>query len=105
VDITAAGIFSPHSNLLVAATDARAAGTVTLRRGRQRHAYTVREATPAEAAPVLKRYVTIATRARHRFAATIDAPVEAFIAEATEHPVFELQPPSNPINHTGGPAA
>jgi deazaflavin-dependent oxidoreductase (nitroreductase family) len=81
--------------------NARAAGTVTLRRGRQRHAYTVREATPAEAGPVLKRYVTIAARTRHRFAATIDAPVEAFIAEATDHPVFELQPPSKPVNHAG----
>lgn len=79
--------------------NARAGGTVTLRRGRQRHAYTVREATPAEAGPVLKRYVTIATRARDRFAATVDAPVEAFIAEATDHPVFELQPPSKPVNH------
>jgi deazaflavin-dependent oxidoreductase (nitroreductase family) len=81
--------------------NARAAGTVTLRRGGQRHAYTVREATPVEAAPVLKRYVTIATRARHRFAATVDAPVEAFIAEATDHPVFELQRPSKPVNHAG----
>jgi deazaflavin-dependent oxidoreductase (nitroreductase family) len=81
--------------------NARAAGTVTLRGGRQRHAYAVREATPAEAAPVLKRYVAIATRARHRFAATVDAPVEAFIAEAADHPVFELQPPSTPANHAG----
>jgi len=85
--------------------NARAAGTVTLRRGRQRHTYVVREAAPAEAAPVLKRYVTIATRARHRFAATVDAPVEAFIAEAADHPVFELQPPSDPVNRAGWPAA
>jgi hypothetical protein len=73
----------------------RAAGTVTLRHGHRRHTYTVREATPAEAGPVLKHYVTIATRARQRFAATVDAPVEAFIAEATDHPVFELQPASS----------
>jgi deazaflavin-dependent oxidoreductase (nitroreductase family) len=81
--------------------NARAGGTVTLRRGSQRHAYAVREATPAEAGPVLKRYVTIATRARHRFAAPVDAPVEAFIAEAADHPVFELQPLSKPASHAG----
>ena len=27
--------------------------------------------------------------------------VEAFIAEAADHPVFELQPPSKPVNHAG----
>lgn len=78
--------------------NARAAGTVTLRYGRQRHAYAIRDATPIEAAPVLKRYATIATRTRHRFTATIDAPVEAFIAEAADHPVLELQPPSKTVN-------
>lgn len=30
--------------------------------------------TPTEAAPVLKRYVAIATRKRHRLAATVDGP-------------------------------
>jgi hypothetical protein len=73
----------------------RAAGTVTQRHGRTRHTYAAREATPAEAGPVLKRYVTSATRARHHFVATVDAPVEAFIAEATDHPVFEHQPASS----------
>lgn len=74
--------------------NARAGSVVTLRYGRQRHAYTVREATPAEAAPILKRYVAIATRTRHSFAATVDASVEEFIAEAADHPVFELRPTS-----------
>lgn len=70
--------------------NARAGGVVTLRYGRQRHAYTIRQATPTEAAPILKRYVAIATRTRHRFAATVDAPEEAFIPDAADHPVFEL---------------
>ncbi|HEX2142371.1 MAG TPA: nitroreductase family deazaflavin-dependent oxidoreductase [Candidatus Limnocylindria bacterium] len=74
--------------------NARARGVVTLRYGRRRRVYAVREATPMEAAPILKRYVTVATRTRHRFAATVDAPVEAFIAEAADHPVFQLHPPS-----------
>jgi hypothetical protein len=37
-------------------------------------------------------YVTIATRARFCFAAAIDAPVEAFTAEATAPPGLELYP-------------
>ena len=81
--------------------NARAAVTVTLRRGRQRHAYSLREAGAVEAGPVLKRYVAIATRTRHCFAATIDAPVEAFIAEAADHPVFELRPPSTLTSPAG----
>lgn len=70
----------------------RATGVVTLRHGRRRWVYAVREATPVEAGPVLKRYATIATRARQSFTATIDEPAEAFAAEAADHPVFELQP-------------
>lgn len=72
--------------------NALAGGTVVLTSRRQRISYTVREATPAEAGPVLKRYATIATRTRHCFTAGIDDPVEAFVAEASEHPVFELGP-------------
>jgi hypothetical protein len=45
-----------------------------------------------EAGPVLKRYVAIATATRPYFAADPDAPVDAFTAEADQHPVFELIP-------------
>ena len=79
--------------------NARAAGTVTLRHGRQWHVYVVREAAPAEAGPVLKRYATIATRTRQAFTATVDAPAEAFTAEAADHPVFELRSPSTTLEH------
>lgn len=72
--------------------NARATRTVALRYGRERLEYTVREVGPDEAGPVLKRYVAVATRTRQRFNATVDAPVEAFIAEAAAHPVFELDP-------------
>ena len=78
--------------------NARAACIVTLRRGRQRQAYSVREVEPVEAGPVLKRNVAIATRTRHCFVAAADAPVEAFIAEAADHPVFELRPPSKLVD-------
>ncbi len=78
----------------------RAAGTVTLRRGRQRHVYAVREAAPAEAGPVLRRFAMIASRTRDCFTASVDAPAEAFIAEAADHPVFELRSRSEPVDHT-----
>jgi deazaflavin-dependent oxidoreductase (nitroreductase family) len=72
--------------------NARAAGRVTLRRGRESGEYAVREVGAAEAGPVLKRYVSIATRTRACFEASTDSPVEAFVAEANLHPVFELAP-------------
>ena len=83
----------------------RATGTVSLRHGRQQHAYTVREATPDEAGPVLKRYAAIAPRARRCFTATVDAPAEAFAAEAHDHPVFELRSTSGHAGPMSSPSA
>jgi hypothetical protein len=70
--------------------DARAVGLVVLRHGRGTPQYAVREAQAAEAGPVLKRYVSVATKTRASFEANADSPVEDFIAEAHLHPVFEL---------------
>jgi deazaflavin-dependent oxidoreductase (nitroreductase family) len=70
--------------------NARAAGRVSLRRGRDTREYAVREVQPGEAGPVLKRYVGIASRTQACFQASKDAPVEDFVAEAHRHPVFEL---------------
>jgi deazaflavin-dependent oxidoreductase (nitroreductase family) len=72
--------------------NARAAGRVTLRRRFDKRDYTIREVTPREAGPVLKRYVGIATATRPYFQAAKDSPVEDFVAEAERHPVFELIP-------------
>ncbi len=72
--------------------NARAAGRVTLRRGRDRHDYTIRQLPPAEAGPVLQRYIRIAPATRPYFQASKDSPVADFIAEAHRHPVFELTP-------------
>lgn len=72
--------------------NARAAGRVTLARRGSRADYTVREVPAAEAGPVLKRYLAIATATRPYFTADRDSPVEAFVAEADRHPVFELTP-------------
>ena len=76
------------------ALNARAAGRVTLRRGSERHDYTIRELPPAQAGPVLQRYIRIAPATRPYFQAGKDSPVEDFIAEAHRHPVFELIPVS-----------
>ena len=70
--------------------NARAAGRVCIRRGRGSFDYSVREVGPDEAAPILKRYVGIASAARPYFQASKDSPVGVFRAEAHRHPVFEL---------------
>ncbi|HST84696.1 MAG TPA: nitroreductase family deazaflavin-dependent oxidoreductase [Kineosporiaceae bacterium] len=72
--------------------NARAAGWVTLRRAGRSTRYTVRAAQPEEAGPVLKQYVEISRPTRPYFRAAPDAPVDQFIAEADQHPVFELTP-------------
>ena len=74
--------------------NARAAGRVRLTRRRETREYVVREVPAAEAAPVLKRYVRLAPAARRSFQARLDSPVDAFTAEASRHPVFELTPAS-----------
>lgn len=70
----------------------RANGRVTLGRRSQRHEYAGREVSAAEAGPVLKAYVRVATATRPYFRATLHDDVAAFVAEADEHPVFELTP-------------
>ena len=63
---------------------------MNLARRRDTRDYTIREASPEEAGPVLKRYVRLAPSTRPYFQATKDSPVEDFVAEADRHPVFEL---------------
>ena len=70
--------------------NARAAGQVQLSRGRTTRIWRVREVAAAEAGPVLKRYVRIASATRPYFTASVDAPVAVFVAEADRHPVFAL---------------
>jgi deazaflavin-dependent oxidoreductase (nitroreductase family) len=73
--------------------NARAAGKVTLSRGSTVETYVATELEPAEAAPILKRYVsehplTVAPY----FDTKKDAPVDDFAAEVPRHPVFRLDP-------------
>ena len=70
--------------------NARAAGRVTLRRGRDRQDYTIRELPAAETGPILQRYLRLAPAARPYFQAGKHSPVSDFVAEADSHPVFEL---------------
>jgi len=72
--------------------NARAAGQVRLRRGRDRHDYTLRQLPAAQAGSILQHYIRIAPATRPYFQASKDSPVGDFIAEADRHPVFELNP-------------
>jgi len=72
--------------------NARAAGRVTLRRGRERREYAIDELPAAAAGPILKRYLGVASATRPYFRASKDSPVEDFVAEADRHPVFKLTP-------------
>jgi deazaflavin-dependent oxidoreductase (nitroreductase family) len=75
--------------------NARAAGQVTLTRRGHAKEYTLREVSPDEAGPVLKRYVSLAKVTRPYFNARADAPAAEFAAEADRHPVFELTATEN----------
>ncbi len=70
--------------------NARAANQVDLRHGRHSRTYTIRPVTAAEAGPILKQYVAVASATRPYFRADRSAPVSEFVAEAHLHPVFEL---------------
>ncbi len=73
--------------------NARAAGWVELRRGRETRRVDAAELPAAERAPILRAYVRAVPVTGKFFAAERDAPVEAFAAEADRHPVFRLSPP------------
>jgi deazaflavin-dependent oxidoreductase (nitroreductase family) len=85
--------------------NARAAGQVRLARRRNTRDYVIREVDGPEAGPVLQRYVQIASATRQYFQADQNDPVESFIAEAGQHPVFELTPidPDSPLVSPDGP--
>jgi deazaflavin-dependent oxidoreductase (nitroreductase family) len=70
--------------------NARAAGEVTLRRGRRTETLPISELGPQESGPVLKRYAQEQRITRPWFDAQHDGPAEAFAAEAARHPVFRL---------------
>ena len=73
--------------------NARAAGLVTLTRGRRSEIVDLVELDAAEAAPILKQYLSdlpIKRPVQPFFAARPQSPLTAFEAEAARHPVFHI---------------
>lgn len=70
--------------------NARAASEVTLQRGGTSRRYTVSEPEPADAVPVLRKYMTQIRVTRRYFDAAADAPDDVIKAEVPRHPVFLL---------------
>ncbi len=68
----------------------RAAGRVTLSRGRRSERLTTTPLGPADSADVLRRYIREVPITRPFFDVRPDSPREAFVAEAPRHPVFLL---------------
>lgn len=73
--------------------NARLTGKADLLYGGRSHTVRLHEADAATAAPVLKVYVNRATIVRPYFDASPESPLEAFAAEAKQHPVFEIEAP------------
>jgi deazaflavin-dependent oxidoreductase (nitroreductase family) len=70
--------------------NARAAGEVELTRARRTERVRIEEVGPDEAAPVLREYLRDTPIVKPFFDVGSDAPLEAFAAEASRHPVFRL---------------
>jgi deazaflavin-dependent oxidoreductase (nitroreductase family) len=70
----------------------RAAGRVTLQRGRHRETLDVVECPPREAAGVLRTYIRQVPITRPFFDVTVQSAADDFIAEAPRPPVFRLRP-------------
>ena len=70
--------------------NARAAGQVTLTRRHHSETVPIVELSPAERAPVLREYLRHVRIVSPFFDVTPSSPLEAFVAEASHHPVFLL---------------
>jgi deazaflavin-dependent oxidoreductase (nitroreductase family) len=83
--------------------NARAAGTVTLTRGRTSEILGIVEQSPVDSAPILKEYLGrfLYVRRGGYFDVTAESPLEEFVAEAPYHPVFQLveRYPKQPDGH------
>jgi deazaflavin-dependent oxidoreductase (nitroreductase family) len=70
--------------------NARAAGTIELTRARRTERVRVTEVDAETAAPVLREYLRTTPVTKPFFTARRNAPLEAFAAEASRHPVFRI---------------
>lgn len=68
----------------------RAAGQVTLSRGRHAETMAIVEAGPEESAPVLRHDIAEVPISRPYFDVRPDSPLDAFRTEAPRHPVFRI---------------
>jgi deazaflavin-dependent oxidoreductase (nitroreductase family) len=75
--------------------NARAAGRVTLTRGRRSETVAIVEQPPASSGAVLQAYVRAVPVTRPYFDARPDDPPERFTAEADKHPVFRIVGPAS----------
>jgi deazaflavin-dependent oxidoreductase (nitroreductase family) len=73
-------------------SNARAAGEVTLSRGRRATRYQVSDVAALDAVPVLRAYLATVRVVRPYFDAVPDAPDDALAAELPRHPVLRLSP-------------
>jgi deazaflavin-dependent oxidoreductase (nitroreductase family) len=74
----------------------RASGQVKVRRGGQTESLRAEEVQADVAGPVLRQYVKRVPVTAPFFDAKREDPVDAFVAEATRHPVFRLSPTGPP---------
>jgi len=72
--------------------NARAAGTVELRRGRHVRRYRAEELDPVAAVPVLRRYFALGRTTRAFFDVSPQSSDQEWQAESPRHPVFRLHP-------------
>lgn len=70
--------------------NARAAGEVELTRAGRKTRHAIEEVGAEAAAPVLREYLRKTPIVKRYFDAATDAPLEAFAAEASRHPVFKV---------------
>ncbi len=71
--------------------NARAVGEVMLSRGGKTETLKIQELDAMPSAPILKEYVKLVSFVRPYIDAQLDSPLEAFEAEAAQHPVFLLE--------------
>jgi hypothetical protein len=71
--------------------NARAAGSVELRRGRRRERLAVEELSGDESVPILREYYRQGLVTRPFFNVSLSSPDEEWLAEASRHPVFLLR--------------
>ncbi len=73
--------------------NAKASGTVTLKRGRTVEQYTVREVSTQQKPEILKAYLdTYKSQVQRFFPVPAGSPAEAFVSLAERYPAFELTP-------------